>query len=87
MLLHAVFQGNVQGVGFRATAKYLAERLHLTGTVCNMPNGAVEIFAQGPKEALETLLTQIQQEFSISHLKKTITAEDKHFDGFRITFH
>ena len=45
----------VQGVGFRYSAIIQARRLGLTGYVSNMPDGAVEVLAEGPKEDLEKL--------------------------------
>ena len=38
---HIVFYGRVQGVGFRYTAKYLAQSLELTGWVRNEYDGTV----------------------------------------------
>ncbi|MDR2630319.1 MAG: acylphosphatase [Spirochaetaceae bacterium] len=52
----ALVEGRVQGVGFRYSAYYEARRLGLTGWVKNTHAGEVEIFAEGPKEKLETLL-------------------------------
>ncbi len=45
--LLATIKGRVQGVGFRAKAKQLADALKLTGFVRNLINGDVEICAQG----------------------------------------
>lgn len=47
-----VVRGEVQGVGFRWTARALAERLHLRGTVRNASDGSVEVIAEGEPDAL-----------------------------------
>ncbi len=54
--MHAIMRGHVQGVFFRATTREFARKLGLSGTVRNVPDGTVEIFAQGTKENLEKLL-------------------------------
>jgi acylphosphatase len=45
--------GRVQGVGFRYFAQAAAAREGLHGWVRNLPDGAVEIAAEGDAEALE----------------------------------
>lgn len=60
--LHAVIKGSVQGVGFRFTTKQHAQSLGLKGSVQNLPDGSVEIYAQGGKEALESLLFYLREE-------------------------
>ena len=44
---HIVFQGRVQGVGFRYTAKYMAQSLGLVGWVQNEWDGTVTMEVQG----------------------------------------
>lgn len=44
---HIVFYGRVQGVGFRYTAKYLANSLNLVGWVQNEWDGTVTMEVQG----------------------------------------
>lgn len=61
--LHAIVKGRVQGVGFRANVKQLADVLKLTGFVRNLVNGDVEICAQGERAQLEGFLSQLQQKF------------------------
>ena len=50
-----IFIGRVQGVGFRFTAHSIARRCQLTGFVRNLPDGSVEMFAQGQAEDIESL--------------------------------
>ena len=45
--------GNVQGVGFRFFTLRAAERMNLTGYARNLPDGRVELVAEG--EDLKTL--------------------------------
>jgi len=53
--LHLWVAGDVQGVGFRAYTAAIARNLRLTGWVRNLPNGQVEIWAEGPEAALKAL--------------------------------
>lgn len=47
---HIIFYGDVQGVGFRYTAKYTAAANNLIGWVRNLPDGSVEMEAEGLRE-------------------------------------
>lgn len=55
------FVGNVQGVGFRYTAKYVARALGLTGWVYNDYDGSVLMEVQGNPETIESLIFKIEQ--------------------------
>jgi acylphosphatase len=48
--------GRVQGVFFRDSARTLARRLGLTGTIRNLADGRVAAEFQGPKEQVEEAL-------------------------------
>jgi len=48
-------RGGVQGVGYRYFAQRAATGLGLTGYARNLADGRVEVYAAGPKEALETM--------------------------------
>jgi acylphosphatase len=54
--LHAVVRGEVQGVGFRYFLVDSARPLGLRGWVRNLPDGAVELVAEGDRPKLERLL-------------------------------
>jgi acylphosphatase len=47
--------GAVQGVGFRHSAVRMALKFGVTGWVRNLPDGAVEVHAQGEKEAMDKM--------------------------------
>ena len=53
--------GRVQGVGFRFFAVREGHRLGLGGTVRNLADGRVEIYAAGPRPELERLLARLEQ--------------------------
>ncbi len=53
--------GQVQGVGYRAFARKHALELGLAGYAENLPDGRVEVVAEGPEDALEHLLHFLRQ--------------------------
>ena len=56
------YSGRVQGVGFRYTVKQLAAGFELAGTVCNLPDGRVELVAEGDVAELEAFRQAIRDE-------------------------
>lgn len=81
--------GQVQGVGFRYFAKRVAEKLNIKGNVKNLPDGTVQILAQGDEETLRRFLEIIRKgpPFS-SVIKITVTGRENptHFQAFEIGF-
>lgn len=59
--LHIIVHGHVQGVGFRYFVQKRALALNLTGWVRNRPEGTVEIWAEGPRAALDNLLAYVER--------------------------
>jgi acylphosphatase len=47
--------GKVQGVYFRHSARLEADRLKVRGLARNLPDGSVEVLAQGTPSAVEAL--------------------------------
>ena len=62
--LHAVFHGQVQGIGFRFTAESLAGQLGISGWVKNLNSGDVEIVAEAGEKSLKEFLSRINDRFS-----------------------
>lgn len=56
---HIIFHGRVQGVGFRYTAKYLAQSMELTGWVVNEYDGTVVMEVQGREALINKLLVSL----------------------------
>jgi acylphosphatase len=50
-----VLRGRVQGVGFRFFAEDLAQREGVHGWVTNRADGAIELFIEGDREAVDRL--------------------------------
>ena len=83
-----IFTGRVQGIGFRVTALDTANRLNLVGTVRNLPNGTVEMMAQGPVQNIDDCIRNIEQSLE-SYIKQTKIEEiplNPQYKDFRITF-
>jgi acylphosphatase len=58
--LTAWVHGHVQGVGFRWWTRARALELGLVGTATNLPDGRVEVVAEGPEAACRRLLDAIR---------------------------
>ncbi len=85
---HVIFSGFVQGVGFRYTTKMLASGYALTGWVRNLPDGTVEVEAQGEKEEIRTFLDRVKSEMerNITDVKIAWTNARKREEGFAVRF-
>ena len=81
--LHVCYSGHVQGIGFRYTARVLANGFEVAGTVRNLSDGRVELVAEGERSELEEYCKAIQD----SELGHFIRQEDARWSeaagGFR----
>jgi acylphosphatase len=59
--LAAVVRGKVQGVWFRGWTRETARDLGLAGWARNLPDGAVEVLAQGTPEQLDRFEERLRQ--------------------------
>jgi acylphosphatase len=61
-----IFEGRVQGVGFRYTVKDLARGFDVCGWVKNLPDGSVELQVMGEPAELNDFLHEISVESSLA---------------------
>jgi acylphosphatase len=59
-----LYTGQVQGVGFRATARRLARSFPVTGYVRNLPGGEVELVAEGEESAVADFLAAVARDMA-----------------------
>ena len=86
--VHVHYSGRVQGVGFRYTVKSLVPGYDVLGIIRNLPDGRVELVAEGERAELEAFLQAIRD----SGLRRNIRDEEivlgegqDNFRGFEIT--
>ena len=81
--LHLQILGHVQGVWFRESMRTEAERLGVTGWVCNRADGSVEAVIQGSCESVELLLIWTHTGPLQAHVEHVIVHESEgQFDQF-----
>ena len=85
--IHALYEGKVQGVGFRASILSLAKGYEVTGGVRNLPDGRVELLLSGDADEVESFLQGIRESHlagHIDHEEITAASGDIPLRGFRI---
>lgn len=85
--LRAIVHGRVQGVGFRYFVVNKAKSLGLHGYARNTSDDNVEVLAQGPRLALESLLAQLRRGPSaadVSTVDVDWNEPTTHLHGFHI---
>ena len=82
--LHARVEGRVQGVGFRYFTLERAISHGLLGYVRNLPDGCVEVRAEGTRQDLEALLADLRRGPGVSRVSDVIaTFLEAGIEGFR----
>lgn len=88
MRVNVKVHGVVQGVGFRFFCQRNARQLNLKGYVKNLPDGTVELVAEGEKESLEQFLKLLQRGPALARVDKVEVSWDnvhtKAFEDFHI---
>jgi acylphosphatase len=62
------YSGHVQGVGFRYTTHLIARGHDVTGFVRNLPDGRVELVAEGTRSEVDAFLADIRDRMS-NHIR------------------
>ncbi len=80
------YQGHVQGVGFRYTTQSIAKRYDVAGFVRNLPDGRVELVAEGEKHELVAFLDDVRERMVryIRDERVDTLAASGEFAGFEI---
>jgi acylphosphatase len=79
--------GRVQGVGFRWFVQRAADSCGVRGDVCNLPDGRVEVRAEGTRTALERLLHAVREGPPAARVDEVERLEPQHdlpSEGFHI---
>jgi len=87
--IHLTISGRVQGVGFRFYTRDIALETGVKGWVKNLPNGTVEIVAEGSKEEIETFMRQLKKGYLGRNISEIIEIEETYigtFNSFEIIF-
>lgn len=61
-----MFEGRVQGVGFRYTVKDLARGFEVVGSVKNLPDGRVELLVMGAADEVRDFIHEIVVESPVA---------------------
>jgi acylphosphatase len=82
------YSGWVQGVGFRYTAQRIARQHGVVGFVRNLPDGRVQLVAEGTPRQLDACLGQLAESMSnYIQAAETETAESTgEWSGFDLRF-
>lgn len=79
---HATVTGRVQGVGFRYFVQRHATRLRIRGFARNLPDGNVEVQAEGAADSLNQLLVELKKGPGMSRVEDVSVIWKQTPEGF-----
>jgi len=85
--LHCIVTGRVQGVAYRNFVKSIAEDMGLVGFAANLPDGSVEVLAQGDLGLLKVFRNHLGTGPSgarVSAVYEEYKDTEKLHEGFRV---
>ena len=85
MQLFVLISGKVQGVGFRNFTQMNAKQLGINGYAKNLPNGQVEVVAEGDKSQLDALVAFLEKGPRFARVD-FLNVEERPFTGEYKTF-
>jgi acylphosphatase len=83
------YSGQVQGVGFRATALSIArQHPNVRGWVRNLSDGRVELLADGPADAVEAFLADVRRDMADCIWREDVLERESEdgLTGFRVRY-
>jgi acylphosphatase len=86
MTVHLLIKGKVQGVYYRASAKDVAEQLHLAGWIRNTKEGDVETMVTGEEREVKEFIEWWKKGPRRAEVTKVVVTEkaDEQFFGFTV---
>jgi acylphosphatase len=81
--MQVCYEGRVQGVGFRYTARRIASGFDVSGYVRNLPDGRVELLASGEPAEVDDFLAALRDSELAGHIEIEQTLEVPHPAGLR----
>lgn len=84
--LSVCFSGRVQGVGFRYETLQIAKGFDVTGSVRNLPDGRVQLEAEGTEEEVQAFVREVEDQLGpyIRHAEKRASRQKQKFFNFTI---
>ncbi|MGL5089252.1 MAG: acylphosphatase [Cetobacterium sp.] len=85
---HFIIKGRVQGVGYRITTQLNAQRFGIKGSVSNLLNGDVEIFAQGDEIIIKNFKKYLKIGSTMSKVEiiEEVILDKENFENFKIIY-
>lgn len=86
---HIFIKGKVQQVGFRFYARKIGSEAKITGWAKNLPDGRVEIVAEGEDAQIQDFLQKLNEGYlgkNISEILKNTERHTGEFTSFSIAF-
>ena len=86
--IKVIYRGNVQGVGFRYSACMIARGYPVGGFVKNLPDGSVQLVAEGKEEDVQDFLRDLRRRMGRFIRDEDLNSEDteKEFTRFEVRF-
>jgi acylphosphatase len=83
-----IYRGRVQGVGFRYTARRIAQNYAVTGYVKNLRDGSVELVAEGAATEIQRMLDELAATMSgnIESADARVDVASGKYSAFEVAF-
>lgn len=73
--MQVFYEGRVQGVGFRYSARRVASGFDIAGYVRNLPDGRVELVASGEPREVDDFLQALRESELAGHIVREEAAD------------
>jgi acylphosphatase len=78
-----MYEGRVQGVGFRFSVKEIAQGFEVAGWVRNLPDGRVQLEVQGDESEIEAFLKAIEDSHLRAHIRRKLITSTEAVPGLK----